>query len=164
MSTKSYVPAGGQVLTVYICPRDAAAAIEWYCQVFGASETSKRFVDPDGRVGHAEISIAGSQLMISDAFPDYGAVAPEAGNRSATFAINLYVPDADATMAKAAQAGANVQRPVAEQFYGARMGTMVDPFGIRWMVATHVREVSAEATAKAVEDFARTGSEPGPVA
>lgn len=158
-----YVPADRQVLTPYICPRDADAAIAWYVAIFGALETSDRFVDKDGRVGHAEITIDGARIMVSDAYPDYGAVAPEPGNVRATFALSLFVPDADATVAAAAAAGAKVQRGVEEQFHGARMGTLIDPFGVRWMINTQVRTVSAEAMAKAVEGFAEAGAERGPL-
>ena len=161
---RRYVSPGMQVLTPYICPRDAAAAIDWYKDVFGAAETYDRFVDPDGRVGHAEISIDGAQIMLSDAHPDYGAVAPEPGAVTATFALSVYVPDADATMAAAEKAGATIQRPVEDQFHGSRMGTMIDPFGVRWMVSTHTRDVSQEEIAKAVSDYARTGADPGPIA
>jgi PhnB protein len=160
---RGYVPPGGQVLTTYICPRDAAAAIDWYKEVFGAVETYDRFVDPAGRVGHAEISIDGAPIMLSDAYPDYGGVAPEPGSVTATFALNLYVRDADATIAAAEKAGATIQRPVEDQVYGSRMGTMMDPFGVRWMVSTHIRDVSQEEIAKAVSDFSETGADTGPV-
>jgi uncharacterized glyoxalase superfamily protein PhnB len=148
-----------QVLTPYICPREAAAAIAWYVEVFGAVETSERFVDTDGRVGHAEVAIAGATIMLSDAYPDHGAIAPEPGNETATFALSLYVPDVDATMAAAAAAGAKVQRAAEDQFHGARMGTLVDPFGVRWMISTQVREVSADEMAAAARKFAATGAE-----
>lgn len=162
-SGKSYVPPHNAVLTAYICPRNAGAALDWYIQVFGAEESGQRFIEPGGKVGHATISIDGAEIMVSDAFPDYGAVAPDEGNTTATFALNLYVPDADATVAAAERAGAAVQRPVEEQFYGSRMGTVVDPFGVRWMIGTHVRDVSADEMSKAVSDYQQSGSEPGPV-
>jgi PhnB protein len=101
--------------------------------------------------------------MLSDAYPDYGAVAPSDGAVTATFAIQLFVPDADATVAAAERAGAIVQRPVADAFHGSRMGTLMDPFGVRWMVATCVRDVGAEELAAAADRFARTGAEPGPL-
>lgn len=158
----SYVPSYSAVLTPYICPRDCAKAIDWYVDLLGAVEDGTRFVEPDGRVGHAQLSIAGATIMLSDAHPDHGSVAPEAGNSVATFALNLYVPDADATVAAAQRAGAVVQRPVEEQFYGDRMGTFVDPFGVRWMIATHVRDVSAEEMAESAANY--SGAEPGPLA
>ncbi len=158
MEAPSHVPPGGQVLTPYICPRQAAKALDWYREVLGARETIDRFVDTDGRIGHAEIVIAGAAIMVSDAYPDFGAEAPAEGNTRATFALNLYVPDADATVEAAAAAGAAVQRPVEEQFYGSRMGTIVDPFGVRWMIGTHVREVSEEELAAAAAEFAQSGT------
>lgn len=163
MQTPHHVPPGGQVLTPYICPRDAGAALDWYREILGAEETSERFVDPDGKIGHAEIEIGGATVMVSDAYPGYGAVAPAEGNTTATFALSLYVPDADATVAAAAEAGATVQRPVEEQFYGSRMGTIVDPFGVRWMIATHVRDVDRTEIAAAATEFADTGAPTGQV-
>jgi len=163
MIQKSYVPAHAQVLTPYICPRDAARAIDWYVEVFDAVETGERFIAADGRVGHTDLSIAGAQLMISDAYPDYGAIAPEAGNVVATFALQLFVPDADATVTKAALRGAKIQRPVEAQFHGARVGTLVDPFGVRWMISTHERDVSAAELKREVERFASEGAAKGPV-
>ncbi len=160
---QSHVPGDDQLLTPYICPREAARAIDWYAEIFGATETVDRFVDPDGKVGHAGISIGGAHIMVSDAYPDYGAVAPEGGNTTATFALNLYVPDVDATMRAAEQAGAAIQRPPEDQFHGSRQGTMMDPFGVRWMVATHLRDVSAEELSKAAGDFNDIGAERGPV-
>ena len=158
---KGHVPPGTTVLTPYICPRDAAKAIAWYCDVLGAVEEGERYVDPGGKVGHAMVSIGGAQIMVSDAFPDYGAEAPAPGNTTATFALNLYVPDADATVAAAEKADAVVQRSVEEQFYGSRMGTLVDPFGVRWMVGTHVRDVSQAELDRAAAEY--SGAEPGPV-
>lgn len=162
MTEKPYVPSYSGVLTPYICPRECAKAIDWYADVFGAVEEGERYVEPAGSVGHAAIRIDGAIIMLSDAFPDYGAASPQAGN-TATFALNLYVPDADATVAAAERAGAVIQRPVEDQFYGARMGTLIDPFGVRWMVATHVRDVSPEEMAKAAETYGESGAEPGPV-
>jgi PhnB protein len=159
----SYVPPGATVLTPYICPRDAARAIDWYVDVFGAVETMDRFVDPDGRIGHASLDIDGAELMVSDAHPDYGAVAPEPGNRAATFALNLYVPDVDETVRVAEAAGADVQRRPADEFYGSRLAVFVDPFGVRWMVATHLRTISEEDMAAAAGSYAESGSEPGPL-
>jgi PhnB protein len=158
---KSYVPPWSTPLTPYICPRDCAAAIAWYVDVFGAVELGDRYVEPSGKVGHAAISIEDAVLMLSDGFPDYGAEAPPAGNRTATYALNVYVPDADATMAAAERAGADVQRPVEQQPYGSRMGSMIDPFGVRWMVATHVGDVSREELDRQAREY--SGSEPGPV-
>lgn len=153
MKDRSYLPSGGSVVTPYICPRECALAIDWYVDVFGAQESGDRFTEPGGTVGHATINIDGVEIMLSDAHPDYGAVAPEAGNTTATYALNVYVPDVDATMRAAEEAGATIQRPAEDQFYGSRLGTMVDPFGVRWMVATHVHDVSAEEMAQAAAEY-----------
>ena len=162
MTHQSHLPPRTAVVTPYVCVRDCAKAIDWYVDVLGAVERGERYVEPTGRVGHAEISIDGATIMLSDSFPDYGAEAPPAGNRTTTFALNLYVPDADVTMAAAERAGAEVQRPVELQDHGSRMGTMVDPFGVRWMVATHVRDVSQEELDEQARSY--SGAGPGPLA
>ena len=117
-----HVPPGTSAVTPYLCVRRCSAAIDWYVEVFGAVEDGPRYTDPDGRVGHASIRIGGAEIMLSDAYPDYGAVAPEAGVGTATFAVQLFVPDADATVDAAERAGAHVQRSVSEAFHGSRMG------------------------------------------
>jgi PhnB protein len=152
MANGSHVPPKGWVLTPYVCCRNAAEAIEWYGEVFGAAPTGEPFVDGDGRIGHAEIAIDGAAIMLSDGYPEVGVVAPEP-DRPATYSLSLYVPDVDATVAAAERAGATVQRPVEDQFYGARMGVIVDPFGVRWMIATHVREVPDEELATARQEY-----------
>jgi len=152
MSEKSYVPPKGRVLTPYLCCRDAARAIEWYGEVFGARLTWDPFVDPDGRIGHAELEIDGATIMLSVAYPDL-VDAPTPG-RLPTYALNLYLPDVDATTAAAEQAGATVERQPADAFHGARTATIVDPFGIRWMLATHVRQASDEEFEAARAGFA----------
>ena len=158
-----HVPPGTSAVTPYLCVRRCSAAIDWYVEVFGAVEDGPRYTDPDGRVGHASIRIGGAEIMLSDAYPDYGAVAPEAGVGTATFAVQLFVPDADATVDAAERAGAHVQRSVSEAFHGSRMGTLMDPFGVRWMVGTHVRAPGADEITAAADRFARTGAEPGPL-
>lgn len=150
-------------LTPYVCPRRCAAAIDWYVAVLDAVEVGQRYVDPDGRVGHAEIIIGSARLMLSDEYPDYGAVAPLQGSTTATFALQFQVPDADATVAKTQTAGAIVQRPVEEQTAGHRMGTIMDPFGLRWMISTRVRDVSAEELAAEASEFSRHGASTGPL-
>ena len=149
------MPPKGQVLTPYLCCREAARAIEWYGEVFGARLTWEPFLDPDGRIGHAEIEIDGAAVMLSDAYPEL-VDAPEPG-RLPTYAVNLYVPDVDATTAAAERAGATVERPAADAFHGARSATIVDPFGVRWMLATQVRQASDEEleAARAEGNFAQ---------
>ncbi len=149
--SRSYVPAGGAVLTPYLCCRSAAEAIQWYVAVLGAIETGPRFVDADGRVGHAGLEIDGTPLMLSDAYPDLDVVAPTAD--SFTYALQLYVPDAAATVRAAEAAGATVERPVADQFHGAVGGVIRDPFGVRWFVSTQQRDVPEAELAAAAAEF-----------
>jgi PhnB protein len=153
MTEKSYVPPGGRVLTPYLCCRDAARAMEWYGEIFGARPTWEPFVDADDRIGHAELEVDGAVFMLSDGYPEVGVAAPPE-DALPTYAMHLHVPDVDATTAAAEKAGATVQRPPEDQFYGARAATLVDPFGVRWMIATHLRAVSDEEIETARAGFA----------
>ena len=129
-------------VTPYLCCRDAARAIEFYKQAFGATERM-RLAEPNGRVGHAEIEIAGATVMLADEAPDFGAVSPLSLGGSAV-TIHVYVDDVNALVARATAAGAKVLRPVADQFYGDRSGKLEDPFGHLWFFATRKETVSAE--------------------
>jgi PhnB protein len=153
MTTKPYVPPNGRVLTPYICCRGAAQAIEWYRQVFGARLTWDAFVDSDGRIGHAELEIDGAVFMLSDGYPESGVEEP-APDRLPTYSMHLYLPDVGATVAAAERAGATIEHPPADTFYGSRSATIIDPYGVRWMLATHLRQVSEEDIAAARADFA----------
>jgi PhnB protein len=134
------IPDGYEGITPYICIRGAARAIDFYKTVFGAEETL-RLADPSGKIGHAEISIGGRHVMLSDEFPDWGANSPEAiGGSPVT--LHLYVDDVDAVVARAVGAGATILRPVEDQFYGDRGGKLRDPFGHVWWIATHIEDVS----------------------
>lgn len=152
-TTASHIPPGGQELTPYLICRDAAAAVEFYKSVFEATEISERFVDADGKVGHAELRVGGSQIFVADVYEGYG-MSP-ADLDDVPVSLNLYVPDVDAVVARAEAAGAKVVRPVEEGFDGARSARLRDPFGHRWMVATHVRTVTPEEYQAAVDDFAQ---------
>lgn len=128
-------------LSPYITVKGAAEALEFYKKVFGAEELY-RLIDPsDGRVGHAELLVSGELLMVSDEYPDFGAVGPETLGGSPV-KLHVYVEDADKTFALALEQGAIEVRPVKDQFFGDRMGTVVDPFGHTWMVATRMTDVS----------------------
>jgi PhnB protein len=136
------IPEDRSALTPYITVKNAAAAIDFYKDVFGATELM-RMADPSGKVGHAELKIGNSVLMLSDEFPEYGVQSPETiGGTPVT--LSLYVEDVDAVAAKATGAGAKVLRPVEDQFYGDRAGKFEDPFGHHWWLATHKEDVSAE--------------------
>ena len=134
--------ATGSKATPYICVKGGAAAIDFYTQAFGAVE-NMRITAPDGSLGHADIQIEGAQIMLSDEFPDGGVFSPQTLGGSPV-SIHLYVRDVDAFAKRALAAGATEERAVADQPYGDRSGTLRDPFGHRWMVATRKEEVSKE--------------------
>ena len=127
-------------LTPHIVVRGAAQAMRFYATVFGAREDFS-LLEPSGKVGHAEMLIGESRLMLADEYPDFGALAP--GSVGGTpVALHLYVPDVDATMALAEAHGATVLRAAKDEFYGDRSGVLLDPFGHRWNLATRKDTVS----------------------
>ena len=126
----------------YLCCRDAARAIDFYKQAFGAVETM-RIVGPKGEIGHAEFRIGDASFMISDEHPDMGVVSPATLGGSPT-AMLLYFEDVDAIARQATEAGGTLTRAVENQFYGDRSGKIVDPFGHTWLIATHIEDVSPE--------------------
>lgn len=133
------IPEGYHTLTPYLTIRNAAAALDFYKRAFGAEEAF-RIASPDGKVGHAEIRIGDSAIMLSDEFPEMGASSPESIGGSPVM-LHLYVEDVDALVDRAVQAGGKLERPVADQFYGDRGGMITDPFGHKWWIATHVEDV-----------------------
>ena len=136
------VPDGYHTVTPYLIVSGAAQAIDFYTRAFGATELM-RMPDAKGRIGHAEIRIGDSVIMLADEHPEMGYRGPRAlGGTSVS--ILLYVPDVDAMFERAIKAGGKSQRPVADQFYGDRMGTLEDPFGHAWTIGTHVEDVSDE--------------------
>jgi PhnB protein len=121
-------------ITPYLCVRDAARALDFYREAFGAVETL-RIAEPGGRIGHAEIEIDGAGVMLSDEYPDMGVQSPQAlGGSPVT--LHVYLDDVDTIFARALAAGGKELRPVADQFYGDRGGKLEDPFGHVWWVAT----------------------------
>lgn len=136
------IPEGYHSVTPYLVVKGGARALEFYARAFGARELF-RMDQPDGRVGHAEIQIGDSRIMLADEFPDMGARSPETVGGTPV-GIMLYVEDVDETVARAVAAGAKVTRPVENKFYGDRMGELTDPFGHRWYLGTHVEDVSPE--------------------
>jgi PhnB protein len=136
------IPEGYHNATPYLIVNDAAAAIEFYKTAFGAKELM-RMPKPNGKIGHAEIKIGDSPIMLADEAPEVGARSPRTIGGSPV-SIFLYVEDVDTTFNKAVKAGAKVQRPLADQFYGDRTGGIEDPFGHVWYVATHVEDVPPE--------------------
>ena len=136
------IPEGYHTATPYLIIKDAARAIEFYKKAFGATELM-RMAQPDGRIGHAEIRIGDSPIMLADEFPEMGHRSPQSLGGSPV-SILLYVEDVDALFNQAVSAGAKVQKPVQDQFYGDRIGGVTDPFGHVWYIATHKEEVSPE--------------------
>ncbi len=129
-------------VTPYLCCRNAAGAIEFYKSVFAATELM-RIAQPDGKVGHAEIKIGESIIMLADEFPEMKFRSPQSLGGSPV-SILLYVENVDAVVEKAVAAGSKLQRPVKDEFYGDRSGQLIDPFGHVWMIATHIEDVSPE--------------------
>ena len=133
------VPDGYHTVSPYLAVEDAATAIDYYKKAFGATERV-RMETPDGKIGHAELEIGDSIVMLADPFPQASTKPPhELGGTSA--GVFLYVEDVDAVVKRAVEAGASVTMEVADQFWGDRFGTVTDPFGHVWSVATHVEDV-----------------------
>jgi PhnB protein len=136
-------------LTPYLIVDDAGAAIDFYSSVLGASERT-RMAGPDGRVGHAELDIGDSMIMLADEPPNMGVVGPRTvGGTPVT--LHVYVEDVDDVFGRALDAGAKALRPLENKFYGDRSGQFEDPFGHRWDVASHVEDVPPEEMAKRAE-------------
>lgn len=136
------VPEGYSTVTSYLHVRNATQALEFYKKAFHAKELV-RMPGPGGKIMHAEIQIGDSRIMLSDEFPEMGNKSPHTLGGT-TGGLHLYVYDVDAWFKQAVAAGAQVKRPVENQFYGDRLGTLVDPFGHVWSIATHVENVSPE--------------------
>jgi PhnB protein len=133
------IPDGYHTIIPYLSIKGAAAAIDFYKNAFGATE-SMRLAQPDGRIGHAELQIGDSRVMLADEFPDMDFRSPLAMGGSPVH-LHMYVPDVDAVVVRALAAGATLERPVENQFYGDRTGTIADPYGHVWHVATHMEDV-----------------------
>ena len=136
------IPEGYHTATPYLVVTGAARAIEFYKKAFGATELT-RLRMPDGNIGHAEIQIGDSQIMLSDEFPEFGALSPESLGGSPVI-IHLYVENTDAVMAQAAAAGATVTAPAVDHDYGERSGQLLDPFGHKWSISTHLESLTFE--------------------
>jgi PhnB protein len=136
------IPAGYHNVTPYLIVRNAAAAIDFYKKAFDAVELM-RFPGPGGKIMHAEVKIGDSAVMLADEMPDEGYVGPQTLG-GVGVSMMLYVEDVDKQFAQAVSAGATAKRPVADQFYGDRLGTLVDPFGHVWSIATHKEDLSMD--------------------
>jgi len=140
------VPEGYHTVTPYLAVEDAARAIEFYTRAFGAKE-AVRMDAPGGKIGHAELEIGDSRIMLSDPFPQASTKPPkELGGTS--FSVMMYVEDVDAAFKRAVDAGATVSMELADMFWGDRFGSVTDPFGHSWSLATHVEDVPPEEMAE----------------
>jgi PhnB protein len=136
------LPDGYHAITPYLIVAGGAKALEFYGRAFGAIER-ERMQDPSGKIRHAEISIGDSRVMLADEHPEIGALGPGTIGGSPV-SLHLYVEDVDAVVGQAVAAGAQLTRPVADQFYGDRVGGITDPFGHRWFIATHEEDLTSD--------------------
>jgi len=142
MAKVNPIPEGYHSVTPYLSIKGAAKAIDYYKQVFGATELF-RMAGADGKIGHAEIKIGNSPIMLADEFPEMEFVSPQTLGGS-PIGLMIYVDDVDTMFNQALSAGATEVKPLQDQFYGDRSGTLKDPFGHVWTVATHVEDVAPE--------------------
>ena len=140
------IPEGYHAVSAYLAVEDAERAIDYYTRAFGAREVV-RMPGPDGKVAHAELEVGDSRIMLSDPFPQSSTTPPKqlGGTSASAF---MYVEDVDAVVKRAVDAGATVTMEVADQFWGDRFGTITDPFGHVWSIATHIEDVSEEEMAE----------------
>jgi PhnB protein len=144
------IPEGYYTVTPYLIVKGADRALEFYKKAFNASELY-RMADPSGKIGHAELQIGNSRVMLADEYPEMGAQSPETIGGSAV-GLCLYVEDVDALFKQAIAAGGKEERPVMDQFYGDRSGTLRDPFGHKWTIATHKEDVAPEEMKRRMAD------------
>ena len=157
------IPEGYHTLTPSLTVRNAERAIEFYKQAFGAEVRGGVAKGPDGKVMHAELKIGDSVIMLSDEYPEFGSKSPQSIGDSG-MGLHIYLDNVDAAFDRAVKAGASVEMPVMDQFWGDRYGKLKDPFGHKWSMATHVRDMSQdemkkgmdEAFAKAAEKMKKT--------
>lgn len=149
MADTKPIPDGYPRVTPYLIVDDGAAAIDFYTEVFGATERM-RMAAPDGKIGHTEFEIGDSVIMLADEFPDMDALSPKSVGGSPV-TLHLYVEDVDATFAKAIAAGATEIEAVSDKFYGDRSGQFTDPWGHKWNVSSHVEDVPPDEMARRAE-------------
>jgi PhnB protein len=142
MAAVKPIPDGYHAITPYLSIKGAAAAIEFYKRAFGATERM-RMTQPDGRVGHTELQLGDSCIMLADEFPEMDCKSPQTLGGTPV-ALHMYVTDVDAVVTRAVAAGATLVRPVQDQFYGDRSGTVTDPYGHVWHISTHKEDVPME--------------------
>jgi PhnB protein len=148
--TVQAIPEGYHSVTPYLTVHDTAEAIRFYARAFGAEEIMR--LPMGDKIGHAEIKVGDSIVMLSDEWPDHGKLGPKARG-GATAGLMVYVPDVDAAYARALEAGAAAEQPLTDQFWGDRSGSVTDPFGVTWMLATHVEDVAPEEMGRRMEEW-----------
>jgi PhnB protein len=144
------IPKGYHTITPFMTVRDAARAIEFYKQAFGAKERGV-MKGPDGKVMHAELVIGDSIIMLADEFPEFGSLSPQSIGGSGT-GLHIYIEDVDSAFDRAVKAGATVEMPVADMFWGDRYGKLHDPFGHKWSIGTHKADLSMEEMKKGMDE------------
>jgi uncharacterized glyoxalase superfamily protein PhnB len=152
------IPEGYHTLTPYLTVKDAARAIEFYKQAFGAQERGV-MKGPDGKVMHAELKIGDSIIMLADEFPEYGSLSPQTSG-GAGMGLHIYVDGVDAAFDRAVKAGAQVEMPVIDQFWGDRYGKLKDPFGHKWSIATHTKDMSADEMKRNMDEAMKKMAQP----
>lgn len=150
----SPIPTGYHSVTPYLVVRGAAKAIEFYKAAFGAIEVMRLEMQP-GVIGHAEILIGNSHVMLSEEFPDMGFRSPESLGGTPV-SLMIYVADADDLFDRALMAGAKLMRPMVDQFYGDRSGMLADPFGHTWNIAAHIEDVTPEEMSRRMAEFMKS--------
>ena len=149
--TVKAIPEGYHTLTPYMTVRDAARAIEFYKQAFGAVERGV-MKGPDGKIMHAELRIGDSIVMLADEFPHFGSLSPQSIGGTG-MGLHIYVEDVDSAFDRAIGAGATIEMPVSDMFWGDRYGVVEDPFGHQWAVATHKHDYTPEQIAANAKEF-----------
>jgi PhnB protein len=149
MKTK-YIPDGFHAVTPYLTVKDARRAIDFYKKAFGARERVT-MPTPDGKIGHAELQIADSIIMLGEECPEHGSVSPQTLEGSPV-GLALYVEDVDNAFNRAVSAGASVKEAVTDKFWGDRAGALADPFGHKWMLLTHVEDVPPQEMKRRMEE------------
>lgn len=149
MQNTQPIPSDQPALSPYLVVKGAPQAIRFYTEVFGAKELF-RLCEPNGKVGHAELELAGSRILLAEEYPDFGAISPVTLGGTAV-ALHLYVANVDELVARAEKAGATVLRAVKDEFYGDRTGTIADPFGHKWHLASRKEDVSPQEMQKRMD-------------
>ena len=144
------IPKGYHTITPFMTVRDAARAIEFYKQAFGAKERGV-MKGPEGKIMHAELVIGDSIIMLADEFPEFGSLSPQSTGGSGT-GLHIYIEDVDSAFDRAVKAGATVEMPVADMFWGDRYGKLRDPFGHKWSIGTHKADLSMEEMKKGMDE------------